>query len=360
MGIFALLSFLSSLIILFLGIYVYTYKPKHPLNRVFLLLCLIEAYIAFTEFQVRQSYNFETAYLWLRIGAFWPLIVPVIIHFLLIFMEKSKLLKSKLTYFLLYFPPLVFSLLFATNIVKLQPVKEYWGWTYTLPEKSLLLDLIVIGLILLYIYSFLLCFRYYVRSTDYKKKKQIVFVFVGISIPFIVCIITEYFFHLFQIKFPELTSVSVILECGLVGYAISKYELFKLTPLDAMEDIISVMSDSLILVNSDKRISAANQTALKLLGYKEDEIIGQPVANLLEEQNENALLHENLKNTGIITDKETTLRSKDGRHISISLSTSLITDNKGRFRGIIYAGRDITERKRTEEELSRYRKHLEE
>jgi len=82
------------------------------MNRIFFLFCLIEAYNSFTEFMLRQEETYATADLWLRLGAFWPLETSIVLHFVLVFSEKTKLLKNTLTYFFLYTPTFVFSLFF--------------------------------------------------------------------------------------------------------------------------------------------------------------------------------------------------------------------------------------------------------
>ena len=67
-----------------------------------MLLCLIEAYAALAEFGGRLAESFETAYFWMKASAAWPFLIPIPLHFILVLTEQSKLLKSKLTYLLLY------------------------------------------------------------------------------------------------------------------------------------------------------------------------------------------------------------------------------------------------------------------
>ena len=362
MDVYSLLPLLSFVVILYLGIYVYSNNPKQILNRLFFLICLFEAYNTFTEFQLRQSYTFATADLWLRIASFWPLEIPIILHFILIFTEKSKLLKNKLTYFFIYIPALILSLMFITDMVVIKPVKVYWGWSYVV-EESLKLNLFGIVFLGFTLYTLYICINYYLTTTNDIKKKQAKFVFIGIFTPFIVFIITEMYFNYYQPTIPEFTSTSLIIECGLIGYAIWKYDLFKITPLSAVNEIISTMSDLLILVDSEKRISAVNHTALKLLEYEEQEILGQPVALIFEEKDKSTLyselFFENLRLHGPMTNTETSFKSKKGRTIPISLSASFFTDNKRRPLGLIFAGRDITKSKHMKEELKKAYDELE-
>ena len=359
---FALVSFISFLVILFFGIYIYSKNHKEILNITFLMICLIEAYNSFTEFQIRQAHTYFTADLWLKLSSFWPLEIPIIFHFILVFTENTKITKHKLFYFFNYIPSLIFSLLFFTNVVVLKPVKVYWGWSYTVYNNPLLLYLIVVWLLCLSLLTMYLCFRFYLKTTNYIKKRQSLFVFIGITTPFVEFMIIDFYFNINRPVVPEFTSVAFIVESGFIGYAIWKYELFKITLQNAVDKILSTMTDVLILIDNENRISAVNQAALKLLSYEENEIIGQPFTVLIGEQEialNNELYFENLRTKGSISDMETTFKPQKGKIIPVSLSASVLTDNKGRHAGVVLFGRDITNRKLLEDELIKARDELE-
>jgi len=126
---FALSSLFASITVLIVGILVFYRNPRNMLHRVFLLFCLMGAYMAFTEFGYRQAETFDAAFLWLRASFLWTFILPLELHFVLLVVEPRKLLESKVTYLLLYIPPVVLSLLELTNLAGIAPVKTYWGWT---------------------------------------------------------------------------------------------------------------------------------------------------------------------------------------------------------------------------------------
>ena len=105
MNIFALISLLSSGVSIFLGNFVLYQNPKSTLNRVFFICSLSLAYWSFTEFGYRQAETYETADFWLKTVSFWPFTIAFILHFILVFTEKSKLLKNSATYLFIYIPP---------------------------------------------------------------------------------------------------------------------------------------------------------------------------------------------------------------------------------------------------------------
>ncbi|MFQ6101933.1 MAG: PAS domain S-box protein [Anaerolineae bacterium] len=355
MNIFALQSLVAFVMALFLGSYVYSKNPKGKLNRVYLCLCLSYAYLVFIEFEYLTAESFETAYFCQKAGAFWPFAMSISLHFALVLTEQSKLLRNRFTYPLIYVPALIFSLLdLTTNALTREPVKVYWGWTYRIPENSLILYINSIWNLIVLTVPICICLRYYLKVTDYKKKQQAKYVLIGYSIPVVSVIVIDLLLPLLKIRMPGFSTTVFILAGIPTGYGIWKYELFTLTPVTAAEGIISTMSDSLILVGPDKRIRAVNQATLKLLGYEEGKLITQAVEFIFDERAENTTLERTLHKlmgTGFASDVETSFKSKDGRSIPVSLSASLMRDKVGSPLGIILVGRDITERKQAEKAL---------
>jgi len=78
-----------------MGFFVYSRDHKNQLNRIFLIVCLSVTYWAFTEFMYRIAGDLETASIWMKIGAFWPLVLSVVLHFTLIFTQKTQILKKR-------------------------------------------------------------------------------------------------------------------------------------------------------------------------------------------------------------------------------------------------------------------------
>ena len=363
MNAFALLSIISCLAVFLLGSFIFLRDTRKPLNRVFMLLCLSSALWSFTEFGYRQADNFDTAYFWLKLGALSFILAPVLVHFALVLTQEWKLLRNKLTYLLLYAPALAVILLsLTTNMIRGEPVKEYWGWTYAIPESSLLHNVIYFWAYGLGILAAYLCLLWYLKELDHKRKQQARYILSGFLVVFATGLITEWLLPLLQIRIPELTTAAFTIACACAGYAMWKYELFAITPATAAEGIISTMPDSLLLVDPDQRITLTNRATLKMLGYGESELIGQPVETIFAEKDDEKAVVKGITGeepieAGSIS-AETSFRTKAGKSVPISLSRSVMKDREGKLQGIIYIGRDITERKLAEEEKQRMEEHL--
>ncbi|MDQ7783067.1 MAG: PAS domain S-box protein [Desulfomonilaceae bacterium] len=126
--------------------------------------------------------------------------------------------------------------------------------------------------------------------------------------------------------------------------------------------IIEQIEDGYYEVDLDGNFTFFNDSFARILGYPTEEIMGVNYADFAvpgEERN----IGETFR--GVYSSGDPALAiawevfRRDGARRHIELSVSLIRDRLGRrigFRGIV---RDITERKRVEEELTRHRNHLE-
>jgi len=124
-------------------------------------------------------------------------------------------------------------------------------------------------------------------------------------------------------------------------------------------ELINGMNDTAWVIGFDGKFIDVNDAAVKVLGYSREELLSMGPPDI-----DTSLTAEQIK--GLIkrmpTDEiqvfETTHTTKDGQTIPVEISSSLVT-YKGK-QAILSIARDITERKKMEEELRRYSEHLEE
>jgi PAS domain S-box-containing protein len=107
-------------------------------------------------------------------------------------------------------------------------------------------------------------------------------------------------------------------------------------------------------------ITQVNRTELNILGYPADEMIGQPVWKFIVEE-EMARETIKAKLSGLLQCGKTTERTykrKDGTALQVMIEDAFIRDAGGRVIGIHATIQDITERKRSEKELSDLQEQL--
>src|SRR5205823_283274 len=128
----------------------------------------------------------------------------------------------------------------------------------------------------------------------------------------------------------------------------------QLTSQKQYKALFELASDAILIANVEGRISEANHAACKLLGYTRDELLQLNYADIVAPSEEirlwnarSALLH------GGVSVEEWQLVTKRGRSLAAEISAAILPD--GRWQAFV---RDITDRKRLEQELFRLIKEL--
>ncbi|MBI5056542.1 MAG: PAS domain S-box protein [Nitrospirae bacterium] len=128
-----------------------------------------------------------------------------------------------------------------------------------------------------------------------------------------------------------------------------------------LSSIVQYSSDAIIGKTLDGKITSWNRGAEKIYGYRENEIIGKLITILFpdERKAEELQIIDKLSRGEYIEHYETERKRKDGQMISVSLTISPIKDTEGRIVGASTITRDITERKKAEEEIRKLNEELE-
>lgn len=117
--------------------------------------------------------------------------------------------------------------------------------------------------------------------------------------------------------------------------------------------IVESSYDAIIGKTLDGRITSWNQAAERLLGYRADEAIGQPVQMLIppDRQAEELRVLADLAHGERVTSLDTVRLAKDGRALQVSITVSPIRDAAGRVVGASKIMRDVTRRRLVEAAL---------
>ena len=108
------------------------------------------------------------------------------------------------------------------------------------------------------------------------------------------------------------------------------------------DNIIRSMSNSLLVVNKNQTIRAANQATYDLLGYTSEELLGKPFSMIFAEGYYSGIGLDELINKGFTRNVETTYLSKYGEKIRMLITASVIFSEEGKFEGIVCVAQDIT------------------
>ena len=351
-----------AIISLGVGILVYHHSPNKKLSKLFLLFTIAGFYWGLTGFLLRSATSFDQAYLFQKIGGLWPFCIAVFAHFGFIYTNRLHFFRKKIIfYFLIYAPALLFSIFEITTDQLTLITKSPLGyWTSTVPKESVLYLASTIWSWTLSSVVILFVLLYYLKQKENKKRKQAVFIFIGLSIPVALSTITETVFPLLSLPTVKMTIPGFGLGLIFIGYAIYKYELFGISPALAADQIIETMHDFLIITDKNQKIQTLNPATINALGYDENEVINENIQTLFSSNQQPKTEEMNFFdfNQNDMHFK-TALQSKHGQKIPVDFSKSLINDDQRNLKGMIFVGRNITEEIEAEQKINKYIEELE-
>ena len=117
-----------------------------------------------------------------------------------------------------------------------------------------------------------------------------------------------------------------------------------------IDKIITSMADALLVTTPSGIIKTVNRSAQDLLGYSEAELIGQLIGMIMPDKyllpvasQEQLLADKSLLNLEVVC------QTKAGEKVTVAFSCSAIQTETESLQNIIYIGRDITDRQRTQQ-----------
>ncbi len=123
--------------------------------------------------------------------------------------------------------------------------------------------------------------------------------------------------------------------------------------LTHLASIVESSTDAIFSKSLDRIIKSWNKGAEKMFGYSSNQAIGNHVSMLIPpgliKEKENII--ERIIDGEIIDLYETVMINKSGKKIHVSISASPLKDSVGNITAISIIARDITERKKAEEQL---------
>lgn len=123
--------------------------------------------------------------------------------------------------------------------------------------------------------------------------------------------------------------------------------------------VIENMRDTFYRCDLRGRLLMMSPSGAKMFGYDSiDEMIGLPVKSLWYHPRDRERFFEQVATTGRANDYEAVLKKKDGTAFNVSFTTHFHGDEQGHRLGTEGIIRDITERKRMEEERARLEERL--
>ena len=132
---------------------------------------------------------------------------------------------------------------------------------------------------------------------------------------------------------------------------------------DYLESIFEASVDGIIVVDNKGVLTRANNAFLKMLGYSREELIGMHSrkfsTGIPEHIATNREMYALLMEKGKVSPVEIVYKKKDGSQLFVEQSAAYVKDKKENPSGSVGIIRDITEKKKLEQEIKETRDYLE-
>ena len=129
-----------------------------------------------------------------------------------------------------------------------------------------------------------------------------------------------------------------------------------------LASITSASADAIFSIDSDGHIDSWNRGAKILIGYEKDEVIGQPLSDLIVSRSGSNIevdwLFSEVLRLGYIRGHEITVHNSEGQSKVVEITATRLMNQAGDHEGVSIIMRDITQRKQREEEISRLNENL--
>lgn len=116
--------------------------------------------------------------------------------------------------------------------------------------------------------------------------------------------------------------------------------------------------DPLVTIGKDGRIMDVNRATEQITGVLREQLIGSDFCDYFTDPDKAREGYQRVFAEGAVRDYPLAIRSGSGAVTDVLYNATLFQDQDGRVEGIFAAARDITERKRAQEELRRYAEEL--
>ncbi|GEM_PF-2839887 len=350
------ISLVAFVVCLLIGFLVYYQSSKKLEHKLFLALCLVNAWMALSEFLFIQSAEPAYTLFWAKTNILPGLAVSVALHFVFA-ITGIGIINKKWFLGIVYIPNILFYLyILITGGATINIVKGQWGNEVVYNVQSPFLSMVNLWISIFGFLSFIIPLIYYFKTGDIKKKKQLAYISLGFFMPTVLGSAIYFVKPLTGLDVPRVPSFFTMLLELLLGYAVWKFGLLDLNPVTAANNIVETISDMLLIIDRERRIVSYNNAVLKLSAYKHEEIIDKNIDKLFPGKGLHLLFDRldapeavnNNKNTidnYVVRQVEDALVTKNSEMIPVNISVSVLHEKDGEKAGYVLVARDITSQK---------------
>lgn len=344
----SVLSFIASAIYFFTGYNVFKSNRRSELYRSFFYLTCsltIWAYAFGFVYLAADKYFYS---FWNKLSAFgWCTFEALGLYFVLI-LTGNKAVRHWYVKLIVMLPAFAFLFmvvfLFGPDISTSRIVSNiFYTGNFIYNFTYLLVSIIMI-------------FLWGHRSESRLKKKQADIISICSLISFLLNLVIQDvlpLLHIAQIPFiGQLLSLIMILG---VNNAITKYQFMSIPSSLITDELFNELTGLTFLTDSQGFIMKVNKQVSKLLDYKEEEIIGSPITDLIKDQKFDAFMGKWEEIVQKMKFYEIDVLHKSGIPIPFHITVIPLSANSKLLRGLLVIGEDIRPTKQLKYEIEAHK-----
>ncbi|MGD0855037.1 MAG: ATP-binding protein [Dehalococcoidia bacterium] len=352
MNYISILHFASLIVDILLLVYVLRKRPQQRLNRLCALMITSMAIMSLSFGLIPLAGYGAAAIALVNLGMIGFSAGPVIaLWFTLALAKKDSILNNKVFTLISFILPLSFILIQWTNSSSIVLEQTNWGTAVIWPASPYVSAFLIYALSMFFLCGILLLGLIFKAKTSRQKKQAAILFITGIvSVSLTaVSIVLTYQFGMKNVpQVPDILFLFLVI--GIV-LAISKYGLMTINPVLASDEILSTMSDSLMLLNNEGTIVFANRSACSLLDLRGSNLTGRNFITFAENDTQAHDLLDETRRSGIVS-RELNLISGGGTITPVLVSTSVIKESNGEVAGFVISAADMRQQKMDEAKLA--------
>ena len=353
---YAIIPLIALLITAIVGTFIFVQRQKSKVNQAFLFFAADVALWQILDFLIwvrKPIENIATDNLtfwllkidsifWLSVG-FWFL------NFVFVFLNKNRDLLYKI----------VLGVVAAAVVISVNPfsfgigldrlvIKEPIAYFYGVDQVGgILYDLFINTIIAIpIILSIVFVLLAKKRESDKNRKKQFNLLAFSASLTLIVGLLANNILpDFFGLDIVQTAGSTAVIQLVILFYAVQKYKFLTLGVEEVAEDLFMNVQDGIVILSSDAKTIQCNNSAKEIFGMNKNE------------EQKGTLVHSMLPDFDIerrYHNKEIELKI-NGTEKTISISSSPVT---GETEGVVLILRDITDRKKAEQDLKESQKYI--
>jgi PAS domain S-box-containing protein len=123
--------------------------------------------------------------------------------------------------------------------------------------------------------------------------------------------------------------------------------------------LIEASLDPLVTISVDGKITDVNKATEEATGYTRQELVGSDFSEYFTEPEKARTGYTKVFTDSFVIDYPLALKHKNGKVTDVLYNATVYRNENGEIQGVFAAARDVTERKKAEEQLKNYQEHLE-